>query len=68
MTRNWSYCFSLNFGFTALFVEQPPALPGPILNCARLNHIVPKCSFLFFLERSHTYVRNMKQTCQGVET
>ena len=28
------YCFSLNYGFAALFVEQPPALPGPILNCA----------------------------------
>ena len=27
-------CFSLNYGFSALFVEQPPALPGPILNCA----------------------------------
>ena len=34
MTQNWSFnVFSLNYGFVALFLEQPPDLPGPILNC-----------------------------------
>ena len=42
--KKFELMFSLNYGFAALFVEQPPALPGPISNCTGLNHIVPKCS------------------------